>query len=87
MKGNISKTVVTTTVNVTRYNEETKTEEKVIREMESLRKPSYERIENWLMEKDRGFLGFEVLETSANVYTMTADDFIKHATPRNLKGE
>lgn len=87
MRGSISKTVVTTTVNVTRYNEETKTEEKVIREMKTLRKPSYERIENWLMEEERGYLGFEVLTTTADVYTMTADDFIKLATPRNLKGE
>ncbi len=80
MKGNISKTVVTTTVNVTRYNEETKTEEKVIREMKSLRKPSYERIENWLMEEDRAYLGFEVLTRTSDVYTMSADDFIKNAT-------
>lgn len=79
MKGNISKTVVTTTVRVTRYNEETKTEEIVLREMKSLRKPSKERIENWLMEEDRGYLGFEVLTTTTEVYTMSADSFINYA--------
>lgn len=80
MKGSISKTVVTTRLNVTRYNEETKTEEIVVREMRSLRKPSHERIENWLMEGDRGFLGFDVLSTTTEVYTMSADEFIKYAT-------
>ena len=80
MKGNISKTVVTTTIRVTRYNEETKTEEIVIRKMKSLRTPSRERIENWIMEEDRGYLGFEVLNTTSEVYTMTADEFIKNAT-------
>lgn len=80
MKGNISKTVVTTTIRVTRYNEETKTEEIVIRKMKSLRTPSRERIENWIMEEDRGYLGFEVLSTTSEVYTMSADEFIKHAT-------
>lgn len=80
MKGNISKTVVTTTIRVTRYNEETKTEEIVIRKMKSLRTPSRERIENWIMEEDRGYLGFEVLDTASEVYTMTADDYIKYAT-------
>lgn len=79
MKGNISKTFVTTTVRVTRYNEETKTEEIVLREMKSLRKPSKERIENWLMEEDRGYLGFEVLTTTTEVYTMSADRFINYA--------
>lgn len=79
MKGNISKRVVTTTIRVCRYNEETKTEEIVIRKMKSLRTPSRERIENWIME-DRGYLSFEVLNTTSEVYTMTADDFIKYAT-------
>lgn len=79
MKGNISKTVVTTTIRVARYNEETKTEEIVIRKMKSLRTPSRERIENWIME-DRGYLSFEVLNTTSEVYTMTADDFINYAT-------
>jgi hypothetical protein len=80
MKGNISKTVVTTTIRVTRYNEETKTEEIVIRKMKSLRTPTRERIENWIMEEDRGYLGFEVLSITSEVFTMTADDFIKYAT-------
>ena len=80
MKGNISKSVVTTTIRVGRYNEETKTEEIVIRKMKSLRTPSRERIENWIMEEDRGYLSFEVLNTTSEVYTMTADDFIKYAT-------
>lgn len=80
MKGNISKTVVTTTIRVCRYNEETKTEEIVIRKMKSLRTPSSERIENWFMEEDRGYLSFEVLDTTSEVYTMTADEFIKNAT-------
>lgn len=79
MKGNISKSVVTTTIRVCRYNEETKTEEIVIRKMKSLRTPSRERIENWIME-DRGYLSFDVLNTTSEVYTMTADDFIKYAT-------
>lgn len=79
MKGNISKTVVTTTIRVNRYNEETKTEEIVIRKMKSLRTPSRERIENWIMEEDRGYLSFEVLNTTSEVYTMTADEFIKNA--------
>lgn len=80
MKGNISKSVVTTTIRVCRYNEETKTEEIVIRKMTSLRTPSRERIENWIMEEDRGYLSFEVLNTTSEVYTMTADDFINYAT-------
>lgn len=80
MKGNISKTVITTTIRVTRYNEETKTEEIVIRKMKSLRTPSSERIENWIMGEDRGYLGFEVLNIASEVYTMTADDYIKYAT-------
>lgn len=79
MKGNISKSVVTTTIRVCRYNEETKTEEIVIRKMKSLRTPSRERIENWIME-DRGYLSFDVLNTTSEVYTMTADDFINYAT-------
>lgn len=79
MKGNISKSVVTTTIRVCRYNEETKTEEIVIRKMKSLRTPSRERIENWIME-DRGYLSFEVINTTSEVYTMTADDFINYAT-------
>lgn len=80
MKGNISKTVVTTTIRVARYNEETKREEIVIRKMKSLRTPSRERIENWIIEEDRGYLGFEVLSITSEVFTMTADDFIKYAT-------
>lgn len=80
MKGNISKRVVTTTVRVTRYNEETKKEEIVIRKMKSLRTPSPERIENWIMEEERGYLGFEVLSTTSEVYVMTADDYIKYAS-------
>lgn len=80
MKGTISKTVVTTTVEVTRYNDETKMEEKVVRKLETLRVPSSERIENWIMSEDRGYLSFTVLSSTAEVYTMSADDFIKYAT-------
>ena len=79
MKGTISKTVVTTLLEVTRYNEETKTEETVTRELMTLRTPSYARIENYLME-DKGYLSFKVLSTTEEVYTMEADKFIKNAT-------
>lgn len=80
MKGTISKTFMTTTVEVTRYNDETKTEEKVVRKLETLRAPSSERIENWLMSEDRGYLSFTVLSCEDEVYTMSADEFIRHAT-------
>ena len=79
MKGTISKTVVTTVLEVTRYNEETKTEETVTREFMTLRTPSQERIENYLME-DKGYLSFKVLYSTQDVYTMEADEFIKNAT-------
>lgn len=79
MKGTISKTVVTTLLEVTRYNEETKTEETVNREFMTLRTPSHERIENYLKE-DKGYLSFKVLSTTEEVYTMDADEFIKNAT-------
>lgn len=79
MKGTISKTVVTTLLDVNRYNEETKTEEKVIRKFVTLRTPSHERIENYLME-DKGYLSFKVLSSTETVYTMKADEFIKNAT-------
>lgn len=79
MKGKISKTVETTMLEVTRYNEETKTEEKVTRKFMTLRTPSYERIEKYLME-DKGYLSFKVLSCKEEVYTMEADDFLKNAT-------
>ena len=69
MKGTISKTVVTTMLEVTRYNEETKTEETVTREFMTLRTPSHERIENYLLE-DKGYLSFKVLYATEEVYTM-----------------
>lgn len=79
MKGTISKTVVTTLLEVTRYNEETKTEETVRRKFMTLRTPSHDRIESHLME-DKGYLGFKVLSCTEEVYTMEADEFIKNAT-------
>lgn len=79
MKGTISKTIVTTLLEVTRYNEETKTEETVTRTFMTLRTPSHERIESYLME-DKGYLSFRVLFTTEEVYTMGADEFIKNAT-------
>lgn len=79
MKGTISKTVVTTLLEVTRYNEETKTEETVTRKFMTLRNPSHERIENYLME-DKGYLSFKVISTAEDVYSMDADEFIKNAT-------
>lgn len=79
MKGTISKTVVTTLLEVNRYNEETKSEETVTREFMTLRTPSHERIENYLME-DKGYLGFKVLSSTEEVYVMEADEFIKNAT-------
>ena len=79
MKGTISKTLVSTLLEVTRYNEETKTEETVTRVFMTLRTPSRERIENYLME-DKGYLSFKVLSTTEEVYTMEADKFIKNAT-------
>ena len=78
MKGTISKTVVTTMLEVTRYNEETKTEETVTREFMTLRTPSHERIENYLLE-DKGYLSLKVLYATEEVYTMEADEFIKNA--------
>lgn len=79
MKGTISKTVVTTLLEVTRYNEETKTEEVVTKKFMTLRTPSHERIENYLME-DKGYLSFKVLSNTEEVYAMEADEFIKNAT-------
>ena len=79
MKGTISKTVVTTVLEVTRYNEETKTEETVTREFMTLRTPSQQRIENYLLE-DKGYLSFKVLYSTEDVSTMEADEFIKYAT-------
>lgn len=79
MKGTISKTVVTTLLEVTRYNEETKTEEVVTKKFMTLRTPSEERIENYLME-DKGYLSFKVISTTEDVYSMDADEFIKNAT-------
>ena len=79
MKGTISKTVITTMLEVTRYNEETKTEETVTRKFMTLRTPSQERIENYLME-DKGYLSYKVLSSKEEVYTMEADKFIKNAT-------
>lgn len=79
MKGTISKTIVTTLLEENRYNEETKTEETVTRKFMSLRTPSHERLETYLME-DKGYLGFKVISSTAEVYTMEADEFIKNAT-------
>lgn len=79
MKGTINKTVVTTLLKVTRYNEETKTEETVTRKFMTLRTPSHERIENYLME-DKGYLSFKVISITEEIYTMEADEFIKNAT-------
>lgn len=78
MKGTISKTVITTTLEVTRYNEEMKTEEVVTKQFMTLRTPSHDRIENYLME-DKGYLSFKVLSSTDEVYTMEADEFIQHA--------
>lgn len=79
MKGTISKTVVTTLLEVTRYNEETKSEETVSRKFTTLRAPSRERIENYLMEDEKGYLSFKVLSITKEVYAMEADEFIKNA--------
>ena len=79
MKGTISKTVVITLLEVTRYNEETKTEETLTRKFMTLRTPSHERIENYLME-DKGYLRYKVLSSTEEVYVMEADAFIKNAT-------
>lgn len=81
MKGTISKTVVTTLLEVTRYNEETKTEETVTRKFMTLRTPSHERIENYLME-DKGYLSFKVISSTEELYAMEADDFIKNAVKK-----
>lgn len=79
MKGTISKTLVTTLLEVNRYNEETKTEETVTKKFMTLRTPSRERIESFLME-DKGYLSFKVLSSTEEVYSMEADEFIKNAT-------
>lgn len=81
MKATISKTVVATELEVTRYNEETKTEETVTRKFMTLRTPSHERIENYLME-DKGYLSFKVLSSTKEVYVMEADEFIKNAVKK-----
>ena len=78
MKGTISKAIVFTLLEVTRYNEETKTEETVIRKFMTLRTPNRERIVNFLME-DKGYLSFKVLSRTKHVYVMEADEFIKNA--------
>ena len=62
-----------------RYNEETKTEETVTKKFMTLRTPSHERIESFLIE-DKGYLSFKVLSTTEEVYIMEADEFIKNAT-------
>ena len=82
MKGTISKTVVTTLLEVTRYNEETKSEETVTRKFVTLRTPSYERIESYLMEDNKGYLSFKVISTEEEVYTMSAVDFINNAVKK-----
>lgn len=82
MKGTISKTVVTTLLEVTRYNEETKSEETVTRKFMTLRTPSYERIERYLMGEDKGYLTFKVISTEEEVYTMSAVDFINNAVKK-----
>lgn len=79
MKGTISKTLVTTLLEVNRYNEETKKEETVTKKFMTLRTPSRERIESFLME-DKGYLSFKVLSSTEEVYIMEADEFIKNAT-------
>lgn len=79
MKGTISKTLVTTLLEVKRYNEEKKTEETVTKKFMTLRTPSHERIESFLME-DKGYLSFKVLSSTEEVYIMEADEFIKNAT-------
>lgn len=79
MKGTISKTLVTTLLEVNRYNEETKTEETVTKKFMTLRTPSHARIESFLME-DKGYLSFKVLSSTEEVYIMEADEFIKNAT-------
>lgn len=81
MKATISKRVVTTELEVTRYNEQTKTEETVTRKFMTLRTPSHERIENYLME-DKGYLSFKVLSSTEEVYVMEADEFIKNAVKK-----
>lgn len=86
MKGTISKTVVTTLLEVNRYNEETKTEETVTKKFMTLRTPSRERIESFLME-DKGYLSFKVLSSTEEVYTMEADEFIKNATRKENNNE
>ena len=78
-KGAKSKTLVTTLLEVKRYNEETKTEETVTKKFMTLRTPSHERIESFLIE-DKGYLSFKVLSTTEEVYIMEADEFIKNAT-------
>lgn len=82
MKGTISKTVVTTLLEVTRYNEETKSEETVTRKFMTLRTPSHERIEKHLMEEEKGYLSFKVISTEEEVYTMSAVDFINNAVKK-----
>lgn len=82
MKGTISKTVVTTLLEVTRYNEETKSEETVTRKFMTLRTPSHERIEKYLTEEDKGHLSFKVISTEEEVYTMSAVDFINNAVKK-----
>lgn len=79
MEGTISKRVVTTLLEVSQYNEETKTEEVVTKKFMTLRMPSKERIENYLMA-DKGYLSFRVITTTVDVYSMDADEFIKNAT-------
>ena len=86
MKGTISKTVVTTLLEVTRYNEETKTEETVTRKFMTLRTPSHERVENYLME-DKGYLSYKMLSSTKEVYTMEVDEFIKNATRKENNNE
>lgn len=81
MKGSITKTVVTTLLEVNRYNEETKTEEVVTKKFMTLRMPSKERIESYLTE-DKGYLSFKVISTTEDVYSMDADEFIKNATKK-----
>lgn len=81
MSATISKSVITTNLEVSRYNEENAEVETVTTKIMTLRTPTQKRIESFL-KNDKGYLGFKVLSTTTDVYVMDAEEFINNAVKK-----
>lgn len=81
MSASISKTVITTNLEVSRYNEEKAEVETVTTKIMTLRTPTRKRIESFL-KNDKGYLGFKVVSTTTEVYVMDAEEFINNAVKK-----